>query len=47
MAIEWMQAFGLVGVAGMAAFAGVIGTQLLASGKVAPRMGLFLSLIHI
>lgn len=41
MTIEWLQAFGLVGVALLAAFAGVVGTQLLAYDKVAPQLGLF------
>lgn len=41
MSIDWALALGLIGVAALAALAGVIGLQMLASGKIAPRTGLF------
>lgn len=41
MAIDWLQAVGVVGVAILAALAGVICLHLLSTGKIAPRSGLF------
>lgn len=41
MAIDWMLATGLLGVAILSALAGVFGLHLLASGRITPRTGLF------
>lgn len=41
MAIDWLQALGLVGVAALAAFAGVVWLHLMSTGKAGPRLGLF------
>lgn len=41
MSMDWTLGFGLIGVAILAALAGVIGLHLLASGKIAPHSGLF------
>ena len=39
--MDWTLALGLIGVAGLAALVGVFGLQMLASGPIAPRAGLF------
>ena len=41
MAIDWLQAFGLVGIAALASLAGVTWLHLFSSGKTAARPGLF------